>query len=97
MSSEIRRLYRSIEEGRLAGVCGGIGVYFGIDPVFVRLGWVAATLLTGVVPGLVAYGVAWIIVPREPLPVHVARPPSPPERAEADPTPVAARSASEQP
>ena len=66
MTKEIRRLYRSQTESRVAGVCGGIGSFFNIDPVFVRLGWVAITLMTGFVPGIIAYIVAWIIVPQEP-------------------------------
>ena len=44
--------------------CGGIGEYFGVDPTIVRLLWVLFTLISiGV--GLVAYIVAWIIVPEE--------------------------------
>ncbi len=68
MGDNIKRLFRSRSEARLAGVCGGLGAFFNIDPVFVRLIWVAATLLTGLVPGLLAYAVAWIIVPPEPAP-----------------------------
>ena len=68
MSDSFKRLFRSRPEARLAGVCGGIGVFFNLDPVLIRLAWVALTLMTGVVPGLVAYVVAWIIVPQEPAP-----------------------------
>ena len=64
--SEIRRLYRSVDEGRLTGLCAGLGNYLGIDPVVIRLIWVGATLVTGIVPGAVAYLVAWLIVPAEP-------------------------------
>ena len=71
MNKDIKRLCRSPEEAQLVGVCGGIGVFFGVDPVFVRLAWVAATLLTGVVPGLAAYLVAWLLVPLEPQPTRV--------------------------
>lgn len=63
---EIRRLYRSTSEARMAGVCAGLGLYFGIDPVLIRLGWIGVTCLTGFVPGIVAYVVAWVIVPQEP-------------------------------
>jgi len=72
MTKEIRRLYRARTESRLAGVCGGIGLFFNIDPVFVRLGWVAVTLMTGIAPGIIAYIVAWIIVPQEPATVREA-------------------------
>ena len=40
-----------------------------VDPVLVRLAFVGAGFLTGIVPGLLAYLVGWIIVPLEPLPL----------------------------
>ena len=46
-------LTRSTEDKMLAGVAGGLGEYFGVDPVLFRVGFVAATLLSGV--GLLAY------------------------------------------
>jgi phage shock protein PspC (stress-responsive transcriptional regulator)/predicted membrane protein len=45
----------------IAGVAGGIGEYFGIDPVLVRIGFVALALLGGA--GLIVYPVAWLLVP----------------------------------
>jgi len=66
MADPIKRLYRSSTETRLAGVCGGVGLHFGIDPVIIRLAWVGLTCVTGFVPGIVAYVAAWIIVPIEP-------------------------------
>ncbi len=65
MSQAIRKLYRSSTEARLAGVCGGLGQYLSFDPVIVRLLWVGITCLTGVIPGVLAYLAAWIIVPLE--------------------------------
>ena len=80
MSQQIKRLYRSSNDARLAGVCGGLGQYLGFDPVIVRLLWVGITCLTGIIPGLLAYLAAWIIVPLEPQPVQVPRPAAqPPE------------------
>ncbi len=61
-----KRLYRSRDERMIAGVCGGIATYFGIDPTVVRLLAVAAILLAG--SAILAYLIAWIIVPEEPLP-----------------------------
>lgn len=49
----------------LAGVCGGLAEYFGIDATIVRLLWVVISLFT-VWPGFVAYILAWIIVPPSP-------------------------------
>jgi phage shock protein PspC (stress-responsive transcriptional regulator) len=53
MNSEPRILNRSSEDKMLAGVAGGLGEYFGVDPVLFRVGFVAATLLSGV--GALAY------------------------------------------
>lgn len=58
-----RRLYRSQRERIIGGVAGGLGEYFGIDPVWVRLAFVLLTFASGF--GLVAYLVLWVIVPRE--------------------------------
>lgn len=65
MSSEIRRLYRSRKERMLGGVCGGLGVYFSIDPTLVRVLFVALALASGA--GLLAYLLLLVIVPIEPL------------------------------
>ena len=73
MSGDFKRLFRSREESRVAGVCGGLGVYVGIDPVVVRLLWVAVSCLTGFIPGIVAYAIAWLIVPEDPAPVRAAQ------------------------
>ncbi|HXV76792.1 MAG TPA: PspC domain-containing protein [Candidatus Polarisedimenticolaceae bacterium] len=69
MTEPIKRLYRSRTERQIAGVCGGIGTYSAMDPVVIRLLLVALTAVTGFVPGIVAYVVAWIVTPDEPLPV----------------------------
>ncbi len=58
-----KRLYRSRKSRMIAGVCGGIGEYFDIDPTIVRLAWVVFTLVWGA--GLLAYIIAWIIVPEK--------------------------------
>ncbi len=58
-----RRLYKSSEDKVLSGVAGGMAEYFEIDPVFVRLGWVASVLVTGGISILV-YIVMVIVVPR---------------------------------
>ena len=59
-----KKLYRSDENKMLAGVCGGIAEYFGIDSTLVRLGWVVFSLLGG--SGLLAYLIAAIIMPDQP-------------------------------
>ena len=64
-----KRIYRSRSESMIAGLAGGLANYFEVDPVLVRLAFVGAGFLTGIVPGLLAYLVGWIIVPLEPMPV----------------------------
>ncbi|MDH3626834.1 MAG: PspC domain-containing protein [Acidobacteriota bacterium] len=66
MTQEPRRLYRS-RRGQILGICAGLGEYFDRDPVLFRLAWAVVTLTTAVVPGLLAYGVAWLIMPAEPI------------------------------
>lgn len=46
-----------------AGICGGVGEYFEVDPVLIRLFWVVILMTTGVLPGILAYVVATFIVP----------------------------------
>ena len=64
--SDIKRLYLSSTDKKIAGVCGGIADYFRTDSTLVRLGWVIATIATGVAPGVIGYIVAAIIIPKEP-------------------------------
>lgn len=63
---ENKRLYRSVRDKQIAGVCGGIAEYFSIDPILVRVVFVILALGAG--GGLLAYLVLWIIVPRNPEP-----------------------------
>lgn len=58
-----QRLYRSSSNKVLAGVCGGLGDYFDIDPTLLRLITVIATLASAGL-GLPAYLLAWIIIPQ---------------------------------
>ena len=65
-----RRLYRSRHDSQVGGVCGGIAEYFTVDPTAVRLLWVVLSIVPGVIVfGVLAYAVAWLIVPVAPLPV----------------------------
>jgi phage shock protein C len=60
-----RKLYRTREDRKIAGVCGGLGEYFDIDPTIVRLLWLALLFAAG--SGVLAYIVAWIIIPEKPV------------------------------
>lgn len=57
-----RKLYLSDTNKKIGGVCGGVGEYFGIDPVIVRILWIISVFLDGI--GLLAYFIAWIAIPR---------------------------------
>jgi len=59
-----KRLYRSRENSIIAGVCGGLGEYFDIDPVLIRIITVILIFPGGI--GLIAYLVAWIAMPQRP-------------------------------
>ena len=58
-----KRLYRPKNNRVFAGVLGGLGEYFNIDPVVFRLVFVALVILTGFFPGVVFYILAIFIVP----------------------------------
>lgn len=60
---KIKRLYRSKKDKIFGGVCGGMGDYFEIDPVLIRILWVIGSLLMGA--GILAYIIAWIIIPEK--------------------------------
>jgi phage shock protein PspC (stress-responsive transcriptional regulator) len=63
-SNGMKRLYRSKTQRMLGGVCGGISEHLEIDPTIIRLIWVVLTLVS-VGIGIIAYIIAWIIVPEE--------------------------------
>ena len=64
----MKRVYRSKNDRMVAGICGGVGEVYEIDPTLLRLGLVFVGLATGVVPLLVAYLIGAIIIPLGPLP-----------------------------
>lgn len=59
-----KKLYRSESDRMLAGVCGGLGDYTGIDSTVWRIIF-AILLLPGGFPGLVPYVIMWVVIPRE--------------------------------
>jgi phage shock protein C len=75
--AETRRLTRSLHDRKIAGVCGGFAEYFHVDPTVVRLLWAVLTVVPGcIVLGLIAYVIAWIIMPVESIPHTAAASPS---------------------
>jgi phage shock protein PspC (stress-responsive transcriptional regulator) len=61
----MKKLYRSKTDRKLAGICGGLGNYFNIDPTLVRVGFVVLALPGGL-PGVLPYLILWVIIPEEP-------------------------------
>lgn len=64
----MKRVYRSREDRIVAGICGGMGELYEIDPTLIRLGVVFVGLATGIIPVLVPYTIGAIIIPLGPLP-----------------------------
>ena len=63
--SETRQPLRRSKHSRLiAGVCGGLGEFFGISPAWFRLAFLLA-LLPGGIPGILIYLICWVIIPGE--------------------------------
>ncbi|HEY53378.1 MAG TPA: PspC domain-containing protein [Caldilineae bacterium] len=60
-----KRLYRSRDDRMIAGVCGGLGEYFNIDPTLVRLALLFLTLWGG--GGVLVYILSWIVIPEQPV------------------------------
>lgn len=63
----MRKLFRSRRDAVIGGVCGGLGDYWGIDPVIIRLVLVFSGVLTAVFPLAVIYLIMWVIIPLEPV------------------------------
>jgi phage shock protein C len=60
----MKRIYRSQEDKKIAGILGGLGELLDIDPTLFRLLFVFIGLATGIIPLAVAYLVGWIIIPK---------------------------------
>lgn len=58
-----KKLYRSETDKVFTGLLGGLGEFFDIDPVLLRLGFMILVILTGFWPGVVVYIIAAIMVP----------------------------------
>jgi len=59
-----KRLYKSRNDKKISGVCGGIANYFDIDPTIVRIAWVLFSLAYG--SGIIAYIIFALVMPEEP-------------------------------
>lgn len=61
-----KRIYRSRENVMVGGVLAGLAEYFDQDPTLWRLAFVVLLIATGLMPGLLIYIVAWILMPQAP-------------------------------
>ena len=62
--SGVKKLYRSVANRWLGGVCGGIGEYFNVDPTVVRVLYIIGTFLS-MGFGLLLYLILWIVIPEK--------------------------------
>lgn len=59
-----KKLFKSSEDKKIAGVCGGFAKYFNVDSTWIRLAWVFLIFFAG--SGLLAYIICAIVMPDEP-------------------------------
>lgn len=78
----MKKLYKSEFDQILTGVIGGIGEYFSIDPTVLRVAFVVLVLITGIFPGVIAYIIAYFIIPEKPHAVSTIVTPPPMEKPE---------------
>lgn len=61
-----KRLYRSKNERKIAGICGGLAEYLETDPTLIRLIFVLLFFVSGFAPLVITYLIGWIIIPLNP-------------------------------
>jgi len=59
----MKRFFRSEKDKKIAGVCGGLGEFFGVDPVLVRAAFLVSIIFGGL--GILFYLALWIVAPVE--------------------------------
>ncbi|UCG24916.1 MAG: PspC domain-containing protein [Chloroflexota bacterium] len=70
MSNDTKKLYRSTDDRWLAGVCGGLGSYFNVDPTLVRVIFIVLALIG--LGGVILYLILWVVIPPEPTDEELA-------------------------
>lgn len=63
MANETKKLRRSSSDKMIAGVCGGLGEYFDVDPLIFRLIFAVMIIFGGT--GILAYIILWILIPED--------------------------------
>lgn len=59
-----KKLYRSAVDKKLAGVCGGLAEYFGVDATIVRIAWIVFMFMGGA--GILLYLIMMLVMPQRP-------------------------------
>lgn len=65
-NNHMKKLYLSSTDKKIAGVCGGVAEYFDVDSAFVRIGVIFVALITAVIPAIITYIIAALIIPLKP-------------------------------
>ncbi len=64
MSESTRKALRRSRDNRIwLGICGGLGEFFGINPIWFRIGFLIAAIPGGL-PGLLLYLILWLVMPK---------------------------------
>ena len=61
----MRKLHLSKTDSKILGVCGGIGETYDLDPTLIRLGFILLCFVTAILPMVLTYIIAWIIMPEK--------------------------------
>ncbi len=61
----MKNIYRSENNKIVAGILGGLGEYYTIDPALLRAAFIFISCITGVIPGFVAYVICIFIIPKK--------------------------------
>jgi phage shock protein PspC (stress-responsive transcriptional regulator) len=62
----MKRIYLSKTDKKIAGICGGIGEAFDIDPTLLRLAVIFLCFVTAILPVVLTYLIGWLVIPDEP-------------------------------
>jgi len=62
----MKKIYLSIKNKKVAGVLGGLGETYDVDPTLLRLVFILLMLATGILPAVIAYILGWMVIPKRP-------------------------------
>lgn len=64
----MKKYYRSRQNNMIGGVCGGLGNYFNVDPIFIRILFVFLSVITSISGiGILLYIILWAVSVKEPM------------------------------